>query len=102
METVGLGDSVRPNAEAIRLTNYREESRLVVRRNRGGGNRPCVACVAGMVKDWRDRGSDWMGEHEAWSRLPGAAPAQGALYAAGKESSAPLCLAHVDLVEGQR
>lgn len=94
------GDVVRPNAEALRVTNYREESRLVVRRNRGGGDRHCVACIGVQMERWRARGSDWMGTSDARARV-GLAAEPGAMYAAGKESSCPLCLGHVEALENQ-
>lgn len=89
------GDVVRPNTEALRVTNYRSESRLVIRRNRGGGDRACVACLRVQLETWRGRGSDWMTIADALDRV-GCAAEPGNLYACGKESSCPLCLAHVE------
>lgn len=96
------GDVVRPNAEAIRLTNFIAASRLVVRVNHGGGDRACSACVKAKLEEWGSRGSDWMGNRDALAAVGGAAGGYGRLYAAGAETSAPLCLAHVEPVEGQR
>lgn len=97
--TLQRGDLVKPNAEAVRLTQYKDSSRLVVRENNGGGERSCSACLQAKVKEWHDRGSTWMGEFEAFKRVGFAAKGPGDLYAAGKESGCPLCLDHVELVE---
>lgn len=79
------GQLVKPSSEALRLTQFRERSRLRVRR-RGSRIVFCRACE----KEWKARrpnAGPLVWSHEA--RI------QDDLFAAGKEVGSNLCLGHV-------
>lgn len=95
------GQVVKPTAEAARVSNFREESRLVMRQSRSRRTRHCSACYAAAL------------EREGYSseRLPTRPTQQrlsreaffvieaGELYPAATEISSHLCLEHVEAAD---